>query len=207
MIRLVIVDDHPVVRSGIQGMLTNHTDIKVIGEASNGREALEVISQTLPDVVLIDLRMPEMDGLTAIKKIKSQWPTIQILVLTTYDGDSDLLQALESGATGYILKDSPREDLFKAIRSVAEGKSVLAPHMATLLVERVRTPTKSILSSRELEVLRMVAQGASNREIAAQLYISEATVKTHLARIFDKLKVDDRTAAVTIAVQKGLLRM
>jgi DNA-binding NarL/FixJ family response regulator len=151
--------------------------------------------------------MPEMDGVTAIAQIKARHPSIQILVLTTYDSDADILPAIENGATGYLLKDAPREDLFEAIRSAAQGKPLLAPAIAARLMERMRGPTEEALSSREVEVLALVAKGASNREIADQLWISEATVKSHLLHIFSKLNVTDRTAAVTKALERGILRL
>jgi DNA-binding NarL/FixJ family response regulator len=206
-IRILIVDDHPVVRAGLQGMLASQKDLLVIAEACNGKEALLRIEQQCPDVALIDLRMPEMDGLTLIRTLKQQHPTISVLVLTTYDSDSDLLLAIEAGAIGYLLKDAPSEDLFRAIRAAVEGKAVLAPSMATLLIERMRTPVTAILSVREIEVLRLVSQGINNKEIANRLYVSEATIKTHLTHIYTKLDVDDRTAAVIVAVKRGLLSL
>jgi DNA-binding NarL/FixJ family response regulator len=206
-IRLIIADDHPVVRAGLQGMLAGQPAFDVVGEATTGAEAVALAVRLRPVVVLMDLRMPEMDGVTAIIEIKAQQPEIQILVLTTYDTDADILRAIEAGATGYLLKDSPREELFRAIRAAARGESVLAPVVAARLMEQVRVPDENSLSVREIEVLSLVAGGASNREISRQLCISEATVKTHLVHIFGKLGVADRTAAVTTAVKRGILRL
>lgn len=205
--RLLIVDDHPVVRAGLRGMLSGQPDFEVIGEAANGAEAVAMTKRLQPNVVLMDLRMPEMDGVTAIGKIKAQHPDVQVLVLTTYDSDSDILPAIESGATGYLLKDTPREELFQTIRAAAQGKPVLTSAIAARLMERMRSPAVEALSSREIEVLNLVAKGASNKEIAGQLFITEATVKSHLLRIFGKLGVADRTAAVTRALEQGILRL
>lgn len=206
-IRLIIADDHPVVRAGLQGMLAGQPAFEVVGEATTGGEAVALALRLAPAVVLMDLRMPEMDGVAAITEIKARQPEIQILVLTTYDTDADILRAIEAGATGYLLKDSPREELFRAIRAAARGESVLAPVVAARLMEQVRVPDEKSLSVREIEVLSLVAQGASNKEISRQLSISEATVKTHLVHIFDKLGVADRTAAVTTSLKRGILRL
>jgi DNA-binding NarL/FixJ family response regulator len=203
----LIVDDHPVVRAGLRGMLSGQPDFEVLGEAANGAEAVDLTKRLNPNVVLMDLRMPEMDGVTAIGKIKARHPDVQILVLTTYDSDSDILPAIESGATGYLLKDAPREELFQAIRAAAQGKPLLTSAIAARLMERMRSPAVEALSSREIEVLNLVAKGASNKEIAGQLFITEATVKSHLLRIFGKLGVADRTAAVTKALEQGILRL
>jgi DNA-binding NarL/FixJ family response regulator len=204
-IRVLIADDHPVVRAGLQGMLLGQPDIQVVGEAVTGVEAIAMTEQLRPNVVLMDLRMPEMDGVSATVRIRERQPQIHILVLTTYDGDADILRAVEAGATGYLLKDSPRDDLFRAIRAAAKGESFLTPAVATRLIGRVRAPVEDSLSDREVEVLRLVAQGASNKEVAKQLWISEATVKTHLIHIFGKLGVSDRTAAVTVGLERGIL--
>jgi DNA-binding NarL/FixJ family response regulator len=160
-----------------------------------------------PAVVLMDLRMPELDGVAAIRQIKEQFPEIQVLVLTTYDTDADILRAVEAGATGYLLKDTSREELFRAVRAAARGESVLSPTVAARLVHQMRTPEEKTLSSREMEVLSLVARGGSNKEIGRQLYISEATVKTHLLHIFAKLEVTDRTAAVTTALRRGIIHL
>lgn len=206
-IRLIIVDDHPVVRTGLQGMLAGQSDFELVGEASTGEEAVRLTAQLHPDVVLMDLRMPGMDGVTATRQIKARFPQTHILVLTTYDTDADILRAVEAGATGYLLKDTPREILYRAIRAAAKGESVLAPAVATRLLGQMRAPAEEALSVREIEVLSCVTRGASNKEIARQLYISEATVKTHLIHIFGKLGVSDRTEAVTTALRRGILRL
>jgi DNA-binding NarL/FixJ family response regulator len=206
-IRVLLVDDHPVVRAGIEGILNSQTDIEVVGEASDGIEAI-CLNQTLqPDVILMDLQMPEMDGVTAIKAIHEQANPPHILVLTTYDTDADIVQAIQAGATGYLLKDTPREDFFAAVRQVARGESVLTPVVASRLMARMRAPAEEQLSGREFEVLTLVSQGHSNKDIAKQLHISTATVKTHLIHIYGKLGVSDRTAAVTTALEKGILRL
>jgi DNA-binding NarL/FixJ family response regulator len=206
-IRLVIADDHPVVRTGLQGMLAAQPGLEVVGEAATGTEAVALADELRPTVVLMDLRMPEMDGVTAIKQIKARQPAAHILVLTTYDSDADILRAIEAGATGYLLKDAPREELFRAIRAAAQGKAVLAPTVAARLMGQVRVPARETLSPREIEVLSLVARGSSNKEIARQLHISESTVKSHLIHIFGKLEVADRTAAVTTALKRGLLQL
>jgi DNA-binding NarL/FixJ family response regulator len=206
-VRLLIVDDHPIVRAGFQGILAGQDHLEVIGEAATGAEAVERAHRLRPDVVLMDLRMPRMDGVQAIGKIKAQRPETHVLVLTTYDSDADILRAIEAGATGYLLKDAPREELFRAIRAAARGEPVLAPSVTARLMNSVRSPAGSSLSSREIEVLELVARGLSNKELARSLYLSEATVKSHLIHIFEKLGVADRTAAVTVALEKGILRL
>jgi DNA-binding NarL/FixJ family response regulator len=206
-IRLLIVDDHPVVRDGLRGMLENQPDFDVAGEASEGSAAVQLAESLQPDIVLMDLRMPVMDGVTALREIKIQNPQVQVLVLTTYDSDADILPAIEAGASGYLLKDSSREELFSAIRAAARGETVLAPAVAARLVSRMRASGEEQLSSRELEVLQLVAVGESNSEIASHLHISQATVKSHLVHIFGKLGVSDRTAAVTVALRRGILSL
>jgi DNA-binding NarL/FixJ family response regulator len=206
-VRILVTDDHPVVRAGLSGMLSGEPDFEVVGEAQNGKEAVAFVGELKPDVVLMDLRMPEMDGVTAIGHIKSDHPDVHILVLTTYESDADILRAIETGATGYLLKDTPREELFGAIRTVAQGQSPLAPGVAARLMQRVRGPEEEGLSTREIEVLELVAHGTSNTEIAKQLWVSETTVKSHMLHIFDKLGVTDRTAAVTEALKRGIIRL
>lgn len=206
-IRVLLVDDHPVVRAGIEGILNSQADIEVVGEASNGIEAIGLNQTLQPDVILMDLQMPKMDGVTAIKAICERANPPHILVLTTYDTDADIVQAIQAGATGYLLKDTPREDFFAAVRRVAGGEPVLTPVVASRLMAHMRAPAEEQLSGRELEVLTLVAQGYSNLEIARQLHISTATVKTHLVHIYGKLRVSDRTAAVTMALEKGVLRL
>ncbi|MBX5445882.1 response regulator transcription factor [Sphaerobacter sp.] len=206
-IRLIIADDHPVVRTGIIGMLAEHEEFTVLAEASTGAEAVELARRLRPDVVLMDLRMPELDGADAVALIRAEMPDVHVLVLTTYDSDEDILHAVEAGATGYLLKDTTREDLFRAIRAAAAGQSLLAPSVAARLMARLNQPRQEPLTPREIDVLRLVAQGASNKEIAAHLSISQATVKSHLIHIFNKLDVDDRTAAVTVALERGIIRL
>jgi len=206
-IRLVIVDDHPVVRDGLRGILESQPDFEVVGEASDGEAAVRITKTLKPEIVLMDLRMPEMDGVTALREIKASNPQVQVLVLTTYDSDADILPAIEAGASGYLLKDSSREELYTALRATARGETVLAPAVAARLVGRMRAPAEEQLSSRELEVLQLVAEGDSNSEIASRLHISQATVKSHLIHIFGKLGVSDRTAAVTVALRRGILRL
>lgn len=206
-IRIVLADDHPVVREGLRGMLSGQPDFKVVGEAESGAEAVVLAEQLQPDVILMDLRMPGMDGVAAIEAIRDRMLTTHVLVLTTYDSDADILRAVEAGATGYLLKDTPRQELFRAVRAAAQGESVLAPAVASLLLGRMRTPVEETLTEREVEVLTLVAQGKSNRQVGRALHISEATVKTHLVHIFGKLDVSDRTAAVTVALARGILRL
>jgi DNA-binding NarL/FixJ family response regulator len=205
-IRLLIADDHPIVRAGFEGMLTEKPDLQVVGEAGNGEEAVQLTDQLRPDVVLMDQRMPEVDDVEAIGRIKGDHPHVHVLVLTTLDSDADILRAIEAGATGYLLKDTPREELFRAIRAAARGEPVLAPSVTARLMQRAQRPTRTALSGREIEVLGLVARGGSNKELARELHLSEATVKSHLIHIFEKLGVTDRTAAVTVAIEKGILR-
>ncbi|MFD1933165.1 response regulator [Nonomuraea mangrovi] len=205
-IRLLIADDHPIVRDGIRGMFTADPRFEVLGEAGDGAQAVELARALLPDVILMDLRMPRMDGVTAIKELAKLGNTARVLVLTTYDTDSDVLPAIEAGATGYLLKDAPRDELMRAVHAAARGEAVLSPSVATRLLGRVRAPADP-LSARELEILRLIAQGTTNREAAARLFISEATVKTHVLHIYTKLGVNDRAAAVAVAYQRGLLTL
>jgi DNA-binding NarL/FixJ family response regulator len=206
MIRVVIVDDHPVVRDGLRGMFAGDDRFTVLGEAGDGREALAVTEALTPDVVLMDLRMPVMDGVTTIRELKARGSTARVLVLTTYDTDSDVLPAIKAGATGYLLKDTPREELFRAVVAAHRGESVLSPAVAGRLLGQLRSPAKEPLSQRELEVLTLIARGCSNRETAKRLFISEATVKTHLLHAYAKLGVRDRAAAVATAIEQGLIR-
>lgn len=206
MIRVLLVDDHPVVRAGLRGMLEAEDGIEVVGEAGSGAEAVATAAVLVPDVVLMDLRMPGVDGVVATERILAVDSRIRIVVLTTYDTDADILRAVEAGAAGYLLKDVAPAELSRAVVAAARGETVLAPSVAARLVSRVRGPSAApSLSAREVEVLRHVGRGSSNAEIGRNLFISEATVKTHLLRIFNKLGVADRTAAVTTAMAKGLL--
>jgi DNA-binding NarL/FixJ family response regulator len=204
-IRLLIVDDHPVVRDGLSGMFARDPGFEVVGEAADGASAVRLAQSLRPDVILMDLRMPGMDGLAAITELASRGVAARILVLTTYDTDSYVLPAIEAGATGYLLKDAPRDELLRAVRAAADGRAVLSPSVASRLMSHVRAREPETLSRRELEVLRLVASGNTNRESAARLFISEATIKTHLLNIYAKLGVSDRAAAVAEAFNRGLL--
>ncbi len=204
-IRVLVVDDHPVVRGGVVGWLAAQPDIDVVGEAGDGLEAMAMVASLTPDVVLMDLRMPRMDGATATGRIAADHPAVRVLVLTTYDTDADIVRAVEAGATGYLLKDTPLPQLADAVRAAARGETVLAPPVAARLVSRMRAPAVDAPTARELEVLAGVARGLTNAEIGRALFIGEATVKTHLLRVFAKLGVDDRTRAVMVAVERGLL--
>jgi DNA-binding NarL/FixJ family response regulator len=207
VIRLLVVDDHPVVRAGMVAMLGEESDFDVVGEAANGAEALGLVPRLRPDVVLMDLRMPVMDGAEATARISAEPDAPQVLVLTTYDTDADIIRAVEAGARGYLLKDAPTGVLADAIRRAARGETVLAPPVAARLADRLRAPTRPELTARELEVLALVARGLSNADVGRELFIGEATVKTHLIRAFAKLGVADRTAAVTAAYASGLLEL
>lgn len=206
MIRIVIVDDHPVVRDGLRGMFAGVPDFEVVGEAADGSQGVEVATAQGADVVLMDLRMPGTDGVTAIRQLATRGPTVRVLVLTTYDTDRDVVAAIEAGATGYLLKDSPRDELFRAVRAVHRGESVLAPAVTSRLMSQLRAPVREPLSQREVQVLELISQGMTNRAIAGAMFISEATVKTHLVHIYAKLGVGDRAAAVATAFELGLLR-
>jgi len=206
-IKLVIVDDHPVVRDGLSAMFARDPEFSVVGEASDGAEAVRLAEALQPDVILMDLRMGGMDGVTAIGELARRGVPARVLVLTTYDTDSHVLPAIEAGATGYLLKDAPRDELLRAVRAAARGEVALSPSVAARLMSRLRTPAPSTgpLSQRELEVLRLVAAGHTNREAAARLFITEATVKTHLLNIYAKLEVNDRAAAVAEGYNRGML--
>ncbi|MGW2282888.1 response regulator [Streptomyces sp. NPDC001770] len=205
MITLLIVDDHPVVRDGLRGMFTADPRFEVLGEAGDGAEAIAAAEKLRPDVILMDLRMPRTDGVTAIKELTKRGVPARVLVLTTYDTDSDVVPAIEAGATGYLLKDAPREELFRAVEAASQGQAVLSPTIATRLMGQVRRPAPAPLSARELEILELVAQGTTNREAARKLFISEATVKTHLLHLYAKLGVSDRAAAVAAGFSHGYL--
>lgn len=207
-ITLLLVDDHPVVRDGLRGMFAASPDFTVLAEASGGHEAVDLAEQLDPDVVLMDLRMPEGTGAQAIAELARRGLRSRVLVLTTYDSDTEVIPAVEAGATGYILKDAPRDELFQAVRDVSENRTVLSASVAARLVSRVRAPAgpdERPLSNRERTVLELVARGTTNKEIAKALFISEATVKTHLTHLYAKLGVNDRAAAVAVAYQRGIL--
>jgi DNA-binding NarL/FixJ family response regulator len=205
VIRVVLADDHPVVREGLRGMLAAEPGIEVVADAASGAEVVAVTARFQPDVVLMDLRMPHGDGVEATAKIVGGHPGIRVVVLTTYETDADIVRAVEAGAVGYLLKDASISELGNAIRAAARGETVLAPSVARRLVSHVRQPRRDLLSSRETEVLALVARGLTNAEIGQQLSITEATVKTHLLRLFGKLGVNDRTAAVTSAIALGVI--
>jgi DNA-binding NarL/FixJ family response regulator len=206
-IRLLIVDDHPIVRDGLRAVFESEAAFEVVGQAADGAEAVDRAGALGVDVVLMDLRMPRMGGVEAIRRLREAAPDIRVLVLTTFDSDTDVLPAVEAGATGYLLKDAPRDELLRAVHAAHLGQAVLAPSVAQKLLGRVRTPAAPIdqLTERELKVLTLVASGTTNREAAKQLFISEATVKTHLLHTYAKLGVRDRAAAVAEAYKRGLL--
>lgn len=205
-IRVLLADDHTLFREGVASLLERVPDIAIAGEASTGDDAVRLVGELLPDVVLMDLQMPELDGPAAITRIRAAHPDVRILVLTTYDTDADITAALRAGATGYLLKDCERDQLFNAIRAAADGEAMLSPAVATR-VRRMRADPRDPLSAREIEVLTAVASGRSNKDVARELHVSEATVKTHLLHIFTKLDVSDRTAAVTTALTRGIIRL
>lgn len=210
-IRVLVADDHPVVREGIAAMLRAEPDLEVVGEAGSGAEAVAQTQRLDPDVVLMDLRMPGLDGAEATAQITTHTSTARVLVLTTYDTDADIVRAVEAGATGYLLKDTPRQQLADAVRAAARGETVLAPPIAAKLVGQLRSgaapqqPPGPHLTERELQVLALVAEGYTNGEVGRALSIGESTVKTHLLKAFSKLGVDDRTRAVTVALERGIL--
>lgn len=211
-IRVLICDDHPVVREGLAAMLRMQPDIEVYGEAANGQQAIDMVKREPPDIILMDLRMPEVDGVSAMRQIREFAPGVQFIVLTTYDNDEYIFQGIQAGARAFLLKDSPREELFKAIRAVSRGDSLLEPTVAGKLLDRFTALSRQStspdgLSERELEVLRLMATGAPNKVIADRLNISGSTVKTHIQSIFQKLTVSDRTEAVTEALRRGLITL
>ena len=201
-IRVLVVDDHPVVRQGLVAMLEEAPDILVVGQAENGREALAVFRQQQPDATLMDLRMPEMDGVAAITAICAEFPAARIIVLTTYDGDEDIYQGLRSGAKGYLLKDAEPEELLSAIRAVHKGQKYIPPYVGAKLLERIASPE---LSGRELEVLQLITTGKSTQAISKALHITERTVNFHINHILSKLGVEDRTQAVIVALRRGIV--
>ncbi|QPE04074.1 response regulator transcription factor [Microbacterium schleiferi] len=207
MIRLLIADDHPVVRAGLAGLFADEEGFEVVGEAIDGAAAIDIAAKERPDVVLMDLRMPVLDGVAATARIVAlDAPAPRVLILTTYESDDQILAAIEAGAAGYLLKAAPQDEIVAGIRSVAAGQTALSPAVAARLVSRMREPAASVtLTPREIEVLRLVARGRSNKLIGADLGIGESTVKTHLLKVFEKLEVADRTHAVTVAMERGIL--
>jgi DNA-binding NarL/FixJ family response regulator len=205
-LRVVVVDDHTVMRAGVVALLSPEPGIEIVGEAGNGREAVELVERLAPDVALVDLRMPVLDGVAATTQIVTGPAATRVLILTTYDTDTEIERAVEAGAVGYLLKDATRDQLVDAIRAAARGETVLAPRVAEPLVARVRRAAPVALTARDVDVLNGVADGLSNIEIGDRLFIAEATVKTHLLRVFAKLDVSDRTRAVVVALERGLLR-
>lgn len=205
MIRLVIVDDHPIVRGGLRDTFADADDIVVVGEAADGKEGVEQALKLDADVVLMDLRMPVMDGVAATAALRDQAPRVRVLILTTFDGENDVLPAIEAGAMGYLLKDALPGELMHAVRAATTGESVLAPSATQHLMGQVRRPTGTVLTAREVEVLQLVANGRSNREAATALFIGEASIKTHLQHIYDKLGVRDRASAVAEGYRRRLL--
>lgn len=204
-IRILVVDDHPIVRSGLTSVLSTQSDFDVVGEASNGEEAIAAASRLEPDLVLMDLRMPAKNGVDASAAILAERPSTRVVVLTTYASDGEVLRAIEAGAVGYLLKDVPHDELFRALRAVARGERYLAPVVTERLLARWQQPARVSLTERELDVLRCVARGDGNKQIASALGITEPTVKAHLVHIFDKLGVENRTAAARVAREQRII--
>lgn len=211
--RILIVDDHTMVRDGLSSMLQRQPDFEVVGEASNGKEGVEQAERLRPDLILMDLRMPEMDGVEAMRKIRIHQPEVDFLVLTTFDTDEYIFDAIEVGAKGFLLKDTSRDELFNAVRTISNGNSYFQPDIASRLADQFAVLRKGgghvtdVLSEREREVLNLIAQGKANKEVASELSLSESTVKSHVSNIFSKLGVNDRTGAVTTAIQKGIIKI
>lgn len=208
-IRVLIVDDHPIVRQGLATVLGQQEDLAVVGQAADGEEAVAKAKDLLPDIILMDLQMPKMDGVTAISQIMSEELNISIIILTTFATDDYIFSGIEAGARGYLLKDSPPDEVVRAIRTVHQGNSLIEPRVASRLLDRLSHPRapQSVLSERELEVLQIMSTGAANKEIASQLIIGQSTVKTHIVRIFGKLGVNGRTEAVAEAVKRGIIQL
>lgn len=214
-IKILIVDDHEMVRDGLSVMLEREDDFTVVGEAQNGLEAVEKAKSLRPDVILMDLRMPEMDGVEAMRQIRAEQDDVKFLVLTTFDTDEYIFDAIDAGANGYLLKDTSREELFRAVRTVNRGESLIEPGVVSRVLDRLtqlshqaaQGPDHMALSDREVEVLQLMAKGSANKQIAGDLSITESTVKTHVANIFQKLEVGHRTEAVTKAISQGIIKL
>jgi DNA-binding NarL/FixJ family response regulator len=212
-IRILVADDHPVVRDGLVAVLSTQPDFVVVGEAATGIEVIEQAALLEPDVVLLDLQMPELDGVEALRQLHMAKPDIQVVIFTAFDTDERIVAAVQAGAKGYLLKGAPRDEIFRAIRVVSKGESLLQPVVASKLLQHVRNisgeqqATAEALTAREQEVLHLLAQGKSNKEIAAALIVSERTVKFHVSSILGKLGANNRTEAVTIAAQHGLITL
>ncbi len=204
-IRVLLVDDHAIVRAGLSALLAGSEDIEVVGTAGDGNEAVREVARLSPDVVLMDLRMPELDGVGAIAALQQLPDPPAVVVITVHETDSDILAAIEAGATGYLLKDAPGEQVVAAVRAAHRGEPVLSPAVTQRLLRRSRQPVDRTLTAREIEILTHVAQGKSNRAIAQALFVSEATIKSHLNHVFTKLEVDNRTAAIVKAADQGIL--
>lgn len=211
-IRVLVADDHPIVRDGLVAILSTQPDISIVGEAADGRDVLEQVLRLQPDVLLLDLEMPEMDGVEALRRLRDGGATVRTIVFTAFDSDERILGAVQAGAQGYLLKGAPRDELFEAIRVVHGGGSLLQPVVTSKLLRRISegpaqpvTPYGEALTPRELEVLRLMARGLQNKEIALNLVISERTVKFHVSSILQKLNAGNRTEAVTLAIQQGLV--
>lgn len=206
-VRILICDDHPVVRAGLRAVLSQQPNFEIVGEARNGAEAVTLASRLRPDVALMDLRMPEVDGVAAIARIRAERAETRFLVLTTYETDADVLKAAEAGATGFLLKNAPPEEICEGIRDVAQGRSPLTPSAAARLIEQIWGNAEGVLTSRDIDILRLVARGMTNNAIAQEMYLSEATVKGHLHKIFQKLGATDRASAVVTALKRGVIRL
>jgi len=204
LIQIMVVDDHHIVRQGLVALIGTLPDMKVIAQASDGAEAVDLYREHRPDVTLMDLRLPKQNGVDAITRIREEFPSARIIVLTTFDGDEDIYRALQAGAKGYLLKGMNADELTDAIRTVHGGKSRIPAVVAERLAERMGGPS---LTGRELDVLKRIVGGRSNKEIASDLFISEATVKTHINSILSKLGVSDRTQAATTALQRGIVHL